>query len=469
MQNNEIPTDGYDAIIIGSGVSGSFMAWKLTDEGLSCLLLEAGSYFHKDSYPTKELDSNSRLYWGGGLELNTEANIGILRPKVVGGGSIVNQALLDRFDDVALDSWKNFSGIDYFSRKVLDQYYDIVDQEIASQEIPAAYRNRNAEIFQEGFSRNGYVCAPLIRAQKDCRYEKGNDCIECLGGCRIDSKQGMPITVLQKAVKNGLKIVADFEVTNINDQGNEMVVFGTFTDGKRGIYSGKKIILAAGAIGNPRILLQSGFNDPMIGKSFYTHPQHMILARYKDPVNSHKGAFQGFKSNDPNFRKSGFKLENVFAPPVAIAMLLPGFGKKHQDIMRKMDHLACIEVAIRDTCPGMVTVDKRGKPVVKKSFNSEDKKRLNNGIKAIYNIFRSTGAEEIIPGSIPIGLHLMGGCGMGLDNKKAVVDQQFRMYENQNIFIADSSIFPNAPGINPSMTIMALSVLASESVIKNFD
>jgi choline dehydrogenase-like flavoprotein len=466
MQNFEISSDGYDVIIIGSGVSGSFLAWKLADEGLNCLLLEAGSYFHKNTYPTKEIDSNSRLYWGGGLELNTEASIGILRPKVVGGGSIVNQALLDRFDDIALDSWRDVSGVDFFSRNVLNDYYDIVDEEIASQEIPAAYRNRNAEIFREGFDKNGYTYAPLVRAQKDCRYEHGNDCIECLAGCRIDSKQGMPVTVLQKAVSKGLKIMADFEVTNINDQGSEMVVFGNFTNGKRGIYSGKKIVLAAGAMGNPRILVQSGFNDPMIGKNFYTHPQHMILARYKDPVNSHKGAFQGFKSNDPNFRRAGFKLENVFAPPVAIAMLLPGFGKYHQGIMRKMDHLACIEVAIRDTCPGTVSIDKRGKPVVKKSFNEEDRRRWNEGIKAIYNIFNATGAEEIIPGSIPIGLHLMGGCGMGVDNRKAVVDSEFRMYENQNIFIADSSIFPNAPGINPSLTIMALSKKAAADIIR---
>jgi len=54
---------------------------------------------------------------------------------------------------------------------------------------------------------------------------------------------------------------------------------------------------------------------------------------------------------------------------------------------------------------------------------------------------------------------------MGVDQKKAVVSPDFQMYENKNIFVADSSIFPDAPGINPSFTIMALSVKATESVI----
>jgi len=224
--------------------------------------------------------------------------------------------------------------------------------------------------------------------------------------------------------------------------------------------------LAGGAIGNSKLLLQSGFDDPMIGKNFYTHPQHMILALYEEPVNSHKGTFQAFKSADPNFRITGFKLENVFAPPVAIAMLLPGIAQKHRAVMEKMNYLACIEVAIRDTHPGTIKVDKKGKPIIDKGANAEDKLRMKKGTEAVHAIFKFTGAKQIIPGIIPIGLHLMGGCGIGTDPQKSVTSPMFHMHRNKHIFVADSSIFPNAPGINPSMTIMALSVKASELILK---
>jgi choline dehydrogenase-like flavoprotein len=66
-----------------------------------------------------------------------------------------------------------------------------------------------------------------------------------------------------------------------------------------------------------------------------------------------------------------------------------------------------------------------------------------------------------------IGLHLMGGCGMGTDPARTVVNPEFRLHGFKNIYCADSSIFPNAPGINPSLTIMALSKKAAAQLVKD--
>src|SRR4029079_7982914 len=113
--------------------------------------------------------------------------IGILRPKAVGGGSIVNQALMDRFDHAALDSWREVSGIGDLSPEGLAPWYDEAERRISITTVPVEYRNGNAEISRGCFASNGYRWAPLKRAQRDCRCGDGNDCIECLGGCRIDS------------------------------------------------------------------------------------------------------------------------------------------------------------------------------------------------------------------------------------------------------------------------------------------
>ena len=87
--------------------------------------------------------------------------------------------------------------------------------------------------------------------------------------------------------------------------------------------------------------------------------------------------------------------------------------------------------------------------------------------ETIENIFEATGAQEIIRGKMPIGLHLMGGCGIGSNAKTSVVNPDFQLHGHKNIFAADSSIFPNAPGINPSLTIMALSKLAATRIVRN--
>ena len=455
----------YDVIIVGGGVSGCTIAKELSSSFKDILLIEAGKKFDRTSYPRSEIDSNSQLYWGGGIEFNKAANIGLLRPKVVGGGSIVNQALMDRFDDVALNSWQETSGIDFFNTSDLQAWYEKAESEINIQEIPEAARNRNAQLFQQGCEKNGYQWAPLKRAQKDCRYSDGNDCIECLSGCRIDSKQSMPVTVLPKAIENGLEVQSELEVQRIIHQKDQVQILTTNRFGETDFFKAKKVVLAAGAIGNSKLLIQSGFRETNsnIGRGFYTHPQFMSLGVYRDKVNAHKGAFQSLKSDDPNFRQQGFKLENVFAPPVALSMLLPGIGADHQALMKKITQMACIEVCLRDTTPGRIDV-KKGKVLIDKNLGPEDREKKSKGQKVITNIFQSSGAQQVLHGKMGIGLHLMGGCAIGSDRKNSVVNSHFQIHDHENIYLADSSVFPNAPGINPSLTIMALSKKASHVI-----
>lgn len=458
----------YDVIVIGAGVSGCFMAKALAERGQKVLILEAGSAFTRISYPRKEIDANSRLYWGGGVELNTSSTLALLRPKVVGGGSIVNQALMDRFDEDAFESWRDKSKVDFFSPDKMAPWYEKAEAELEIKEVPEKFRNGNARIFYEGFQKNGFTCAPLMRAQKDCRFEDGNDCIECLAGCRIDSKQSMPITTLQKALKAGAHLVSDFEVKLLKHSPDLQTVGGVWKKSDSFTFKAKKVVLAAGAIGNSRLLLQNGFRHrlPAIGERFYTHPQFMVLALYRETINAHKGPLQSYKSYDKGFRKKGFKLENVFAPPVAISMLLPSRAQKHLNLMKQISQMACIEVAVRDTEPGRITLGKNGKLLIQKELNSADLKRKQSGLEAIHSIFTSTGATQIIPGELGIGLHLMGGCAMGEDSAKDVVASDFTMHDHKHFIIADSSVFPDAPGINPSLTIMALSLKASEEIVK---
>jgi choline dehydrogenase-like flavoprotein len=459
----------YDAVIVGAGVSGSFVAGALARAGLRCVLLEAGKSFTRETYPRQELDGNAQLYWGGGIELTSDAGIGLLRPKVVGGGSIMNQALMDRFDDAAFDSWRAASGVDFLTRAALDPWYDRVAEQIHLTTVPEEWRNGNAEVFRRGFERNGYRCAPLVRAQADCRFADGNCCIECLMGCRIDSKQSMSVTVLRRAREAGLEIVPEFEVQRVAERRDEVTVWGVDVEGTPTTYAARAVVMAAGAIGNSRLLLASGFAErlPALGHNFYTHPQFMQLGVYDEPVDAHRGPLQGYKSDDPGFRRAGFKLENVFGPPVSIAMLVPGFGAAHLRRMREIRHFACIEVAVRDTHPGRIRLGKGGSTIVEKTLNDEDRRRRDRGRAAIRHIFHSTGAREIIEGDIAIGLHLMGGCNMGTDATRSVVSPEFRVHGSRSVYAADSSIFPTAPGINPSYTIAALSLLGAERMLED--
>jgi choline dehydrogenase-like flavoprotein len=122
---------------------------------------------------------------------------------------------------------------------------------------------------------------------------------------------------------------------------------------------------------------------------------------------------------------------------------------------------------VRDTNPGRIRIGRHDAVKVEKRLNDEDKRRRDRGLQAIRNIFLSTGAKDIIEGNIGIGLHLMGGCNLGTNAERSVTAPDFRLHGLRNVYVAESSIFPNAPGINPSFTIMALSIKAGEQMLKD--
>lgn len=456
-----------DCIVIGSGTSGGTIAYYLTAGGMRCLLLEAGPALDARTFPHSEMDASALMYWNGGLELSTTAEMAFLRARCLGGASVVNQCLLDRFDETAWDVWRRAAGLEFLSAQGMAPHYAEVEGRLSMQEIPPAHHNRNARLFAEGCEKRGYRWAPLRRGQTDCAIEEGNDCIACLNGCRRDSKQSTLITFIRWAQALGLQVRTGFSVERLEVAGGEVRVMGTF-QGQPEELRAPRAVLAAGALGNTHLLLRSGFGKalPTLGQGFYCHPQLMTFAAFDDPVDAHRGAFQACKSDEPAFRRMGFKLENVFAPPIATAMLFPGWGRRLQEFMLRYRYLACIEVAVQDAAPGRISVDSRGRLRIDKRLGTEDRRRGRAGLRAVREILLSVGARSLLHCPMSFGLHLMGGMAIGGDDSRSVVGMGFRLHGFPGVFAADSSIFPAAPGINPALTIMALGHRASREILK---
>jgi len=458
----------YDYVIVGSGASGSVIAQRLTEAGARCVMLEAGKHFTADTFPEDELGGNVDLYWNGGIELNTDANLAFLRAKCVGGTTIVNQCLLDRFDDLAWADWKAESGIPFFTPEQMAPHYEGVERHLSIRTLPENLRNGNARAMVRGFEKLGLRYAPMERGQADCNTGAGNDCMACLNGCRLDSKQSMLVTFLREALASGLLTLRpEFRVETVEAPGGLVRVRGVGPEGPEEI-KGRRLVLAAGVFGNVQILLKSGFGQklPALGSRFSAHPQSMHFGLFREAVDAHKGSFQTVKSKDPGIRRRGFKLENVFAGPIAVAMLVPGFGAEHQAMMGRYRHMACMEVAVRDENTGRVRINNRGRVQVEKRLTDQDKARAAEGEQLIDDVMRAAGAYDVLHTRFWFGVHLMGGCAIGRDAATSVVNEGFTLHASRDVFIADSSAFVNAPGINPSLTIMALSHRAAEAMLK---
>jgi len=161
-------------------------------------------------------------------------------------------------------------------------------------------------------------------------------------------------------------------------------------------------------------------------------------------------------------------LENVFAGPVSTAFLFKTFGKDHHSIMRQYRHLNSMETAIRDEPEGgEISLDRKGKLIVTKTLTNQDNRRREDGLATIRDILRAQGAKRIIESPFYFGLHLMGGCSIGTNATTSVVSPEFKVHGHPNLYIVDTSVFPSAPGINPSLTAMTLSLKLSEELLQS--
>lgn len=449
-------TNHYDLIVVGSGPSGGRIAAHFVKAGAKVLLLEAGPFFRAKDFPKPEIASSAQMFWGGGAELSTDARLGFLRAKCVGGTSVVNQALLDRFDDYVWQEWRSISGID-FSASYLSAEYESVERSVSLQTISEKDFGKNTRLFLKAFEKKNFGWAPLRRGQSHCDVEKGNDCMACLGGCPKNSKQSTLVTSVEPNLDK-LTLVANCEVMSI-EENHGVTVKAVLNKKEQASFHGSSVVVAGGSFGTSKILLQSGYGRKLtaLGQGISCHPQYMTYALFDEPVDAFKGAFQGVKSYDDNLRKMGLKFENVFAPPIATAMLFAGHGKKHQEEMKKYRYLASMEVAIRDEASGKLSIGKNGKLLIHKVITAQDKSRADKGVNFVKEMYSQLGAKAVIPCEQGFGLHLMGGCAIGTDGKKSVVNPDFRVHDTKRIFVADSSIFPSAPGLNPSLTVMAMS------------
>lgn len=466
-------TDIFDVAIVGSGPSGGRIAWDAVQAGASCVLLEAGAEYTVRPgpgalpFPGNERDYSTQLFWGGGIELSTDARMAFLRARCLGGTSVVNQALMDRFDDIALDDWRSRTGIEWLTLDAIDGDYQAVEADLDIEDIPIEHHNRNTRLFTEAFDSRGLGWSALHRAQGDCALDRGSDCIVCLGGCPRESKQSSLVTTVRRARERGLQVRTGVEVQRVEERGDLVRVEGTRAGAPFSVQA-RTVVLAAGALGTTGVLLRSSMRDrlPALGTGFACHPQVMTYGFFDYPVDAHKGAFQAVKGSDAGLRAQGLRFENVFAPPIGTSMLLPARGAKLQRTMRRYRHMASMEVAIRDDATGTITLDRRGRLRVDKCMTADDRAKVATGLDLAQELFGSVGARDVVRCPDTYGLHLMGGCALGVDPDSSVVGPDFRVHGTRRVFAADSSVFPAAPGISPSLTVMALSHRAAAHIVK---
>lgn len=481
-----------DVLVIGSGAGGGVIAGELTATGKDVIVVEKGDYFADHELHGRELDSQTMFERQGALT-TADLSMSVLAGSTFGGGTTINWSASLRTPDDVLHEWETDYGFTGASGADFQKSLDAVCQRMNVSTTESMVNGNNGAL-EAGCKALGYSVTPIPRNVKGCE-----GCDYCSFGCSFGAKQGTVKTYLQDAHDRGARILVKAYVRRVLIErgvaiGAELNVQNADGQSYRVTVRAKYIVVAAGAIHTPAVLLRSGLTNANIGANLHLHPVTVIYGEFEEPVYPwHGPPMTHLTTQFANLdgRGYGVRLECAPVHPGIAAASLPWqSGEAHKRLMAKLHHLADIIVLTRDYYGGRVTLDGHGEPVLHYKLHSYDARHLMHGMLEALKIHLAAGAVEVSsphnrqlvyrPGN-PLSegginafldavkargfqpnayslfsAHQMSSCRIGGDSQTGAVDPGGETYEVRNLFVADASVLPTASGVNPMVSIMGM-------------
>lgn len=485
-----------DVVIIGTGAGGGVAAEILAEAGRSVVMVEEGGFLTSKDFTLHEKDAYPLLYQESASRKTKDRAIGIYQGRTVGGSTTVNWTASFRTPPPTLEFWARQLGLRNLSEADLAPWFAKMEARlnISPWALPP---NQNNMALKRGAEKLGIPAHVIPRNVKDC----GNTGY-CGMGCPLDAKQSMLVTTIPRAMELGATLVSRARAIGIIDQGSRvdgvicqaLSPTGTALATAKITIKAKSVVLAAGAIGTPGILLRSGNLDPynQVGRRTFLHPVSISAAVMPERVDAYTGAPQTIYSDhflhqDPIDGKIGFKLEVPPLHPILIGTNLTSYGSKHRDMIRQFPYLQVVIALARDgfhpdSQGGRVELRSDGSPVLDYPITAPLWDAMRRAFLAMAEIQFAAGASKVyllhedsklyssftdVKAAVPdlvmeplrahvVSAHVMGGCAMGPDEKTSVIAEDGRHHQRDNLYVFDGSMFPTSIGANPQLSIYGL-------------
>jgi choline dehydrogenase-like flavoprotein len=159
------------------------------------------------------------------------------------------------------------------------------------------------------------------------------------------------------------------------------------------------------------------------------------------------------------------------------------------ELMEKYPYLAAFGFMIKDTSRGEVRAGVGGSPLMLYNLNREDLERMRRGAAILCEVFQAAGARRVLPlvaghdevstredldrlrgarlraGDFEVtAYHPLGTCRIGVDAASSCVGPDHEAHDVRGLYVCDGSAVPSSLGVNPQMTIMAMSLRAAEII-----
>ena len=494
-----------DLAVVGSGAGGAVIAAHAAKEGFRVLVIEAGTLLTADSFTQRELPGTDGMLERHGLMTSKDFAFGILHGRTAGGGTAVNWMTCLRPPAFALREWERAYGVPGLTGAEFAANVDEVWNRLGVTKDESVLTPPSV-ILKRGCETLGYRMGVDFDITAKNARGCANRCDYCNFGCVYNGKQSTLVTYMPDAQRAGARFLFDTEVLGIHEGKGIPHVEAIRRDANGELemdIHARVIVLAAGALQTPAILLRSGLREPNVGRGLRLDPTTAVGGVYEEPVRMWAGVPQTLHV-DRFLRRNGdygFWLETVPAHPGLTAIGLPWRGgRAHKEAMLRYAHTMANIILVRDTGAGRITSDREGNPVAEYEMNERDRRTMVEGIvesarvhvaagaKSVWSLHHAGGeipyregpirpseldvfAEEVRRlGVKPNGLalfsaHAMGSVPMGA-SEKMPTKPNGELRAMRNVFVGDGSVLPTPPGVNPMITIMAMARRTADFVVK---
>ena len=504
----------YDVIVVGGGSAGSVVAARMAeDPDTTVLLLEAGTDYPdlanlpediQNGHTRTAEDERSEHNWAlRGTITEEQGEIHVAQGKVIGGGGSINGQVFLRGIPQDFDDWASWGNEEWSYTKVLP-YFRKAETDL---DIKDDFHGTDGPL---PISRKVGETWPVIQsAFHTACLQNGFDTTDDMNGVEPTGVGVVPMNN-QKGVRMStaithlapmrhhlnLTIRGNVFARKILIQNRQVTGVEVESGGEVFTVESNKVVLSAGALKSPHILMLSGIgpkdqldeygidvlqNTPGVGANLRNHPISPISFRVKEGIKLQPDA-SGVRIALRYTAKGSDDSNDMMM--TTSSLFSPFTGEMLPD---RIGRISC--VIELPAGAGFVRLNSAD-PTVQPKFDyryfshPEDMRRMRDGIRLAVKMLETDAYKDVSDGrvtptegiltdddaldlwirqTVGSARHVSGTCKIGPDSDPmAVVDQQCRVKGLQGLWIADSSVMPQVPRANANATAIMIGERVAE-------